>query len=77
MIRSSGIPKYAPLIASIRPPARTFLPIFLMKTKLVLAGKAKAEIAAAIASALEKKELPPLAPGNNGLHDVEAAVSER
>ena len=45
------------------PAASTFLPFFLMKTKLVLAGKSKAEIAAAIASALENKELPPLAPG--------------
>jgi hypothetical protein len=44
------------------PAARTVLPIFLMKSKLVLAGKSKAEIAAAIASALDKKELPPLAP---------------
>jgi hypothetical protein len=43
--------------------AQTFLPIFLMRTKLVLAGKSRAEIAAAIASALEKKELPALAPG--------------
>ena len=44
------------------PAARTSLPFFLMKSKLVLAGKSKAEIAAAIASALDKKELPPLAP---------------
>jgi len=44
------------------PAARTVLPIFLMKSKLVLEGKSKAEIAAAIASALDKKELPPLAP---------------
>jgi hypothetical protein len=43
--------------------ASTFLPFFLMKSKLVLAGKSQAEIAAAMASALEKKELPPLAPG--------------
>jgi hypothetical protein len=43
--------------------ARTFLPIFLRKTKLVLAGKSQAEIAAEMASALEKRELPPLAPG--------------
>jgi hypothetical protein len=42
--------------------ASTFLPIFLMKTKLVLAGKSKAEIGAATASALGNKELPPLAP---------------
>ena len=45
------------------PAASTFLPFFLMKTNLVLAGKSKAEIAAAIASALENKELPALAPG--------------
>src|SRR5580658_11320026 len=43
--------------------ASTFLPIFLMKTRLVLAGKSKAEIGAATASALENKELPALAPG--------------
>jgi hypothetical protein len=43
--------------------ARTFAPIFLMKTKLVLAGKSKAEIAAATASALDTKELPALEPG--------------
>jgi hypothetical protein len=43
--------------------ARTFLPIFLMKTKLVLAGKSKAEILAATTSALDKKELPALEPG--------------
>lgn len=45
------------------PAARTFLDIYLMKSKLVLAGKSRAEIAAAIASALDKKELPALAPG--------------
>ncbi len=43
--------------------ARSFLPIFLMKTKLVLAGKSKAEIVDATASALDKKELPTLEPG--------------
>jgi hypothetical protein len=43
--------------------ARTFAPIFLMKTKLVLEGKSKAEILAATASALDKKELPALEPG--------------
>jgi hypothetical protein len=43
--------------------ATTFLPIFLKKTKLVLAGKTKAQILAATTSALEKKELPVLAPG--------------
>jgi len=43
--------------------ARTFTPIFLMKTKLALAGKSKAEIAATTASALDTKELPALEPG--------------
>jgi hypothetical protein len=43
--------------------ARTFLQIYLMKTKLVLAGKSKAEILKATTSALDRKELPPLEPG--------------
>ena len=43
--------------------ARTFAPIYLMKTKLVLAGKSQKEIAAAIVSALDKKEIPALEPG--------------
>jgi len=34
-----------------------------MKTKLVLKGKSKAEIVAATATALDKKELPALEPG--------------
>ena len=43
--------------------ARTFLRIYLMKTKLVLAGKAKTEIFKATTSALDRKELPPPEPG--------------
>jgi len=43
--------------------ARTFAPIYLMKTKLVLAGRSRKEIAAAIASAMDRKELPALEPG--------------
>ncbi|HEX5233747.1 MAG TPA: hypothetical protein VFW25_00310 [Silvibacterium sp.] len=42
--------------------ARTFVPIYLLKTKLVLAGKSKAEILAASSSALDTKQLPPLEP---------------
>jgi hypothetical protein len=45
------------------PASRTFLPIFLKKTNLVLAGESKAQILAATTSALDKKELPALAPG--------------
>jgi hypothetical protein len=44
------------------PAARTYLPIVLLKTKLVLAGKAKLEIAQALKSAMDKKELPALEP---------------
>jgi hypothetical protein len=36
------------------PAARTFVPIFLLKTKLVVAGKSKKEIGEATASALNK-----------------------
>jgi hypothetical protein len=43
--------------------ARTFAPIYLMKTKLVLAGKSQAEIVQATSSAFDKKELPALEPG--------------
>lgn len=43
--------------------ARTFVPIYLMKTKLALAGKSKAEILAATSSALDTGALPALAPG--------------
>ena len=45
------------------PAATTFLPVYLMKTKLVIAGKSRTEIATAVASAVEKKEVPALAPG--------------
>jgi hypothetical protein len=56
-------PKVRAPICFNPPAARTFVPIFLMKTKLVVAGKSKTEIVAATASALDKKELPGLEPG--------------
>lgn len=43
--------------------ARTFLPIYLMKTRLVLAGKSRAEVLAATTTALDKREIPELEPG--------------
>lgn len=43
--------------------ARSFAQIYLMKTKLVLAGKSKAEIVAATSAALDNGELPKLEPG--------------
>ena len=44
------------------PAARTYAPAFLMRTKLVLAGKSKAEIVQATASAFDNRELPSLEP---------------
>ena len=44
------------------PAAKTYLPNFLLKTKLVLAGKSKMEIARALKAAMDTKELPALAP---------------
>ena len=43
--------------------ARTYVPIYLMKTRLVLAGRSKTEIVQSIKAALDKKELPALEPG--------------
>jgi hypothetical protein len=45
------------------PAARTVLPITLMRTKLVLAGKSKAEVKESMKTAIEKKELPGLEVG--------------
>jgi len=56
-------PKVRGAICFNPPAARSFVPIFLMKTKLVLAGKSKTDIVEAITSALDKKELPALEPG--------------
>jgi hypothetical protein len=44
--------------------ASSVAPIYLKKTRLVLAGKSKAEIAQAITAALDSGELPALAPGS-------------
>jgi hypothetical protein len=56
-------PKVRSPICFNPPAARTFAPIFLMKTKLVMAGKSKTETVEATALALDKKELPALEPG--------------
>ncbi len=45
------------------PAAETYLPITIMKTQLVLAGKSKTEMAAAITAAFDLKKLPPIARG--------------
>ncbi len=44
------------------PAAKTYLPIYLMKTKLVMAAKSKEQIAEALESAWDSKELPKLEP---------------
>ena len=56
-------PKNRSPICFNAPAARTVLPITHMRTKLVLAGKSKAEIKEGIKSAIEKKELPVLETG--------------
>jgi hypothetical protein len=56
-------PKVRAPICFNPPAARTFVPIFLMKTKLVLGGKSKTEIVKATTSALDNKELPGLEQG--------------
>ena len=48
----------------LNPPAvRSYLPITIKKTDLILAGKTKAEMVASIEAAFNKKELPALEPG--------------
>ena len=42
--------------------ARSYAPIYLMKTKLVLSGKSRTEMVKALASAFDKNELPALEP---------------
>jgi hypothetical protein len=55
-------PKVRAPICVNAPVARTYLPIVLLKTKLVLAGKTKMEIANALKSALDRKKMPALEP---------------
>lgn len=43
--------------------ARSFAPIYLMKTRLVLEGKSRQEITPALATAFNAKQLPALEPG--------------
>jgi hypothetical protein len=45
------------------PAARTVLPLTLIRTKLVLAGKSKEEVKESVKAAIEKKELPVLEAG--------------
>lgn len=56
-------PKIRSPICFNPPAARTFLPIYLMKTSLVLAGKSRADIVRATDAAFASGELPALEPG--------------
>lgn len=57
-------PKDRAPICFNRAAAQTFAQIYLMKTKLVLAGTAKAQLLPAIDNAFRTGALPPLAPGS-------------
>ena len=56
-------PKLRAPICFNPPAARTYLPLTIRKTDLVLAGKSKAEMFAGINDGFEKKEIPTLEPG--------------
>jgi len=56
-------PKVRAPICVNPPAARTYLPTVLMKAKLVLGGRSKTEIAQAVKSSLDRKELPALETG--------------
>ncbi|MBU6299548.1 MAG: hypothetical protein KGJ79_04055 [Alphaproteobacteria bacterium] len=55
-------PKMRAPICFNAPAAKSFAPLYLMKTKLVLEGKSKTAIVGAIAAALDKNQLPALEP---------------
>src|SRR5215472_3484198 len=56
-------PKIRSPICFNPPAVRTYLPITIARTQLALAGKSEPQILDAINSALDKRELPTLAPG--------------
>ena len=56
-------PKLRGAICFNAPAVRTYLPITLKKTELVLAGRSKAQMFEAIKTAFDKKELPSLESG--------------
>ena len=53
-------PKLRSPICFNPPASRSYLPMIIAKTKLVLAGKSKAQVFDAIEAALDQKELPAL-----------------
>jgi hypothetical protein len=56
-------PKLRGPICFNAPAARSYLPLTIKKTDLVLAGRSKAQMSEAIGAAFDKKELPAIEPG--------------
>ena len=56
-------PKLRGPICLNAPAARSYLPLTIKKTELVLAGRSKAQMSQAMSAALDKKELPSIEPG--------------
>jgi hypothetical protein len=56
-------PKLRAPICFNLPGAKSYLPIVIKKTELVLAGRSKAEMFEMVSAAIDKKELPQLEPG--------------
>jgi hypothetical protein len=56
-------PKLRAPICFNPPAARTYLPLTIKKTEMVLAGRSKAQMFEGIKAAFDKKELRPLEPG--------------
>jgi hypothetical protein len=56
-------PKLRGPICCNPPGARSYLPLMIKRTELILAGKSKAQMFAGIAAGLDKKELPALESG--------------
>lgn len=56
-------PKLRGPICFNAPAARSYLPLTIAKTKLVLAGKSKAQVFEGVKAGLDKKELPSMEPG--------------
>lgn len=57
--------------------ARSYLPRTIKKTDLILAGHTKAEMAAAVTAAVDKKELPPIGTRSYVLHALPAGLLGR
>ena len=52
-----------PALSSTQPAARSYVPLTLKKTDLILAGRSKDQMSEAIKAAFDKKELPAMEPG--------------